>query len=411
MFKYSREGVSVFAVLDRRRAKTNGLYPVKIEVVEHRRQKYYPAGVDMSQKDWDRIFSGEGDVTCRRLVEDRLFSVISEVSRLIGLGGFSFYALDIRLGRQGACSLNSILAQLAEEFRRGNRANTYYRYRSTLHGVEAYAGKAVALSSITVEWLRGCERFWLSSGKKLTTVSIYMKGIKRVFTKAVSDGLIDEYSSPFRRNGYRIPRASGRKLALSVEQIKKIIEFHGDPGLEKWRDMWLFSYLCNGINFRDMLYLRYANIVDGEIWFTRSKTRNSASARTVKAPLTGEMLRIIDNIGNPFRGDPNEFIFKFAVEAEDDFEITLNVRKVVARCNHALACIARELDIPRFTTYSARHSFASILQRKGVDITYISECLGHTNVLITQHYLAGFDKEDRIRNAALLTDFEMRERI
>lgn len=42
MLKISKDGVSVIAVLDRRRAKKSGVFPVKIEVVYNRIQKYYP---------------------------------------------------------------------------------------------------------------------------------------------------------------------------------------------------------------------------------------------------------------------------------------------------------------------------------------------------------------------------------
>ena len=41
MLKISKDGVSVIAVLDRRRAKKSGVFPVKIEVVYNRIQKYY----------------------------------------------------------------------------------------------------------------------------------------------------------------------------------------------------------------------------------------------------------------------------------------------------------------------------------------------------------------------------------
>ncbi len=33
MFKYSKDGVSVLTILDTRRAKINGLFPVKVQVV------------------------------------------------------------------------------------------------------------------------------------------------------------------------------------------------------------------------------------------------------------------------------------------------------------------------------------------------------------------------------------------
>ena len=78
----------------------------------------------------------------------------------------------------------------------------------------------------------------------------------------------------------------------------------------------------------------------------------------------------------------------------------------ISRCNRALAKIASELGIPKFTTYSARHSFASMLNWRGVDISYISESLGHSSLSVTERYLAGFSHADRVRNAALLTDFQ-----
>ena len=81
----------------------------------------------------------------------------------------------------------------------------------------------------------------------------------------------------FGRNRFEIPSAEGRKLALTLEQIKRLVTYtDGREETELYRDMWFFSYLCNGINFRDMLYLTYGNIVDGEICFVRAKTINSS---------------------------------------------------------------------------------------------------------------------------------------
>ena len=44
MYKYSKDGISVLSVLDARRAKKSGLFPVKIQVIHNRRQKYYSTG-------------------------------------------------------------------------------------------------------------------------------------------------------------------------------------------------------------------------------------------------------------------------------------------------------------------------------------------------------------------------------
>ncbi|WP_369689225.1 tyrosine-type recombinase/integrase [Butyricimonas sp. Marseille-P3923] len=44
-------------------------------------------------------------------------------------------------------------------------------------------------------------------------------------------------------------------------------------------------------------------------------------------------------------------------------------------------------------TYVARHSFATVLRRSGVNVGIISESLGHTDLKTTQIYLDSFENE------------------
>ena len=44
-------------------------------------------------------------------------------------------------------------------------------------------------------------------------------------------------------------------------------------------------------------------------------------------------------------------------------------------------------------TYMARHSFATILKKSGVNIGIISQALGHQDIKTTQIYLSQFDNE------------------
>ncbi|MBV3842088.1 tyrosine-type recombinase/integrase, partial [Bacteroides xylanisolvens] len=77
------------------------------------------------------------------------------------------------------------------------------------------------------------------------------------------------------------------------------------------------------------------------------------------------------------------------------------------KCNRRLKKIAQDIGIFQLTTYTARHSFATVLKRGGAKTSYISESLGHSNLSVTEHYLAYFEKEERIRNAQLLTNFNL----
>lgn len=106
--------------------------------------------------------------------------------------------------------------------------------------------------------------------------------------------------------------------------------------IEEFRDLWVFSYLCNGINFMDLLFLQYSNIMDGEICFVRSKTsRTTKHNKEIHAIITPEMWNIIQKWGNP-RLSPQTYIFKYARGTEDAFEKIRLVRRIITKCNRRL---------------------------------------------------------------------------
>lgn len=404
MYKFCKDGVSVLTVIDKRRMKNNGLYPVKIEVIYKRRQRYYSSGQDVTIDEWETMW------TSRRMHEklvdiERNFNRIrNSVEDLVVRGCFCFANLDARIGKS-YMSVNEAIVLKMNSLRNAGRINSYYRYRSMLHAIESYKGRRIMFDDIDVHWLKRCEEVWADSGKNCTSINIYMKSLRCIYHDAIERGLVNEAQCPFRHGGYKIPASRKRTLALTKEQIRQIIDWDGDRETCYWRDLWVFSYLCNGINFRDMLYLRYGNIIDGEIVFARSKTSSCPNARTVRAIITPLMRDIMERSGNGQDGPSERLIFKHAKGNEDAFKLARVVRIAIISCNKALRRIADDLAIPHFTTYSARHSFATVLRRQGIDIQYISESLGHASLKMTENYLAGFNKEERIRNSRLLIDF------
>lgn len=402
MYRFRRDGISVLAVVDRRRMKNNGLFPVKIEVIYRRIQKYYPTGQDVSIDEWESFYRARRRSRKCASIESSFYVVRNVVEQLAEKGEFTFHRLDARLGRVGE-TVNEAIQQKMRLLMNHGKVNSYYRYRSTLHAIERFAGKKLYFESVTVSWLRKCENTWKTEGLNNTTINIYMKTIKAVFNSALDDGVINESLYPFGKGRYLIPAPTSRKLAMTKEQIEEIRDWKGDQEVEYWRDLWLFSYLCNGINFRDMIFLKYKNIVDGEISFIRSKTAGSTrQARVIHATITPLMSEIMARSGNGSDGDAERFIFRHAKGNEKPLEVSMLVRKVISTCNAALKVLAADLGIPPFSTYSARHSFATVLKKNGTDISFISECLGHTSVTMTENYLAGYDREERRRYAEML---------
>lgn len=400
MYRFSKDGVSVLTILDRRRVKNTGAFPVKIEVVFRRHQKYYPAGEDVRIEEWECMWGKRAETKRCCHIADAFLRIKVEVETLIDKGQFSFQALDMRLSR-GADDVIAAMDNKMSELLADGKVNSYYRYRSTARAIERFAGRSVPFGCVDLPWLKRCERFWRAKGMSATTINIYMRTLKCVCAHAVDCGIIKENAFPFGKMRYKIPTASVRKEALSKEQIRRIACWNGSTEVGYWRDLWMFSYLCNGINFRDMLYLKYGNIVNGEIVYSRSKTSES-HRKDIRATITPYMYDIMKRSGNGTCGQPNDYIFRHAVKGESPVEIAATVRNAIGACNKALRILARELNLPHFTTYAARHSFATVLQREGADISFISESLGHSSITMTEVYLAGFDRDIRKRNAAML---------
>jgi len=59
--------------------------------------------------------------------------------------------------------------------------------------------------------------------------------------------MLDISYYPFGRGKYEIPTGEGRKLALPLHIIQQIFQYENtaDPTISKYKDLWLFSYLCN----------------------------------------------------------------------------------------------------------------------------------------------------------------------
>lgn len=70
------------------------------------------------------------------------------------------------------------------------------------------------------------------------------------------------------------------------------------------------------------------------------------------------------------------------------------IHKILGKVNKNLKLLAADLGVEaNITTYVARHSFASVLKKSGVNIALISETLGHSDLATTQIYLDSFDNE------------------
>lgn len=406
MYKFSKDRVSVSTVLDTRRIKSNGRYPVKVQVSYQRVQKYYTTGKDLTPDEWKKLPTTKARefVDVREQIEASFAIIRDYVKDLTSAGDFTFENLNLRLKGATTADVNTAMRakyeRLVAEERYGNASICI----SALRCLERFAGSCVRFASITPPWLSKYEVFMRGEGFTQTTISMYLRQLRAVINDAIRMGVVKSTASPFGYGKYEIRTGDSRQLALTLSQIKLIAMYKGSQKMERYRDIWMFIYLCNGINVADLIKLKYSSIQNGELSFIRQKTqRTTKTQKEIRVIVTPMMQQIMDRWGNPPL--PNNYIFPVLQGGETTKERKRKCNTFNTRLNIYTKQLGEELGLGNITTYTARHSFATVLKRSGANIAYISESLGHSSMKTTENYLASFEREEREKNALLLTDF------
>jgi site-specific recombinase XerD len=250
----------------------------------------------------------------------------------------------------------------------------------------------------------------LEKGSSKTTVGIKLRSLRAIFNEAIFKKIIrKEDCYPFGRRLYMLPTSAKRKKALTIEEVEKIFNYNPkNERVEKARDFWLFCYLANGMNAKDMAHLKFKNI-DGEfINFERAKTERSSRDNpiTISAFISPELRAIIDKWGNPDQ-QPDNYIFNVlrpGLNILEQFDVLNHFKTFI---NSGMSTVAKEMNIEKkVSTVVSRHTFSTVLKRSGVNTEFIKESLGHANITTTEHYLGSFEDDTKKAVAGKLTAFK-----
>jgi integrase len=266
--------------------------------------------------------------------------------------------------------------------------------------LEFFSNKEVDITTLTPKKLKEYENWMLSKGTSLATVGVYTRELRALFNQVIDDGLVDRTFYPFGQNKFQPPKGRKIKQALYKEDVIKILQYPADTSTKECfcRDIWIFSYLCNGMNLKDISCLRQSSIKGNMLYFKREKTKKSnRTEKIISVPLTTKAIEIIEKWGN-IKGTYDALLFPI-LEKDDSPEA---VRRKVSNLNGLITDTVQRIAIKvglhqvHITANSARDAFATISAYQGRPLSDISESLGHSSISVTQHYLAGFADEDKM---------------
>ncbi|MEI8202421.1 MAG: site-specific integrase [Bacteroidota bacterium] len=395
------DSVILQTILDQRRPNKEKLFPIRYRITQNRKQFYYGTGMYCSISDWKDIDSKKTEsIKLRNSIKkghdsmkDNIEIVLENNNQL-----FSFEKFNNLTKKNLSDTINSAFLAKIESTKVAGKIGTSIFYGCALQSIIKFKDDKIKFPDITVTWLEKYRDYMINNGASYTTVGMYCRAIRSILNEAIKAGTIREREYPFGKGKFEIPTGEGRNMALTIQQVGELMRTDVSITESKYRDLWFFSYLCNGINIADLCRLKHSDIKSDIISFYRQKTINTLKKKVkIEAVMLPQMKQIIERWNEGKK--QSEYLFPFLNGIADPVQIKKTVQNVTRMINEHIKRIAMRIGINEISTYTARHSYATVLKRSGTSISFISESLGHTDTKTTQSYLDSFEKDEQIKNA------------
>lgn len=413
-------------ILDKRRTKDNGKFPVKLRVYNKnnniKKVKFYPLDLDLTEQKFNTIWVNpenkrlRGENSDMRLKLQMIETKANAEAKQLAV--FDFSRFETILFRKSSDKNNvKYHFELAIKNKLDrNKIGTAESYRCALNSLTEFSNKdnnkkdssifdKLTFEGITVDWLKTYENYMLENGKSFTTVAIYTRTLRVVFNNAIENNDLNKEIYPFGKNKYKIPKSKKVKKALSSAQLTVLFDAKGLSESENQaKDFWFFSYACNGMNFKDIALLKYSDIKEDRFSYYRAKTLDKTTEKTeIVIYLTDFTEGVIAKYGNR---NKTGFVFNILSLDDTSREQYRKIKNFTRMTNQHLKKLAIRHDLPdTISGYWARHSFATNSLRKGATMEFISEALNHSDLSVTKNYFAGFEDKAKKEFANSLLDF------
>ena len=418
------ETVCMSLTLDTRRL--NESLPVSVRVNSNRRTYYYRTGLLCTLEEWDKLCKANGKgaskLTSAWKTKESQIAIYDRVketiTNLINKGTFTLELLKSQLTGRSDKSFSDVWLSIIEKKKAGTKEAYKYAYASFTQ----YAGKNVQFDRISPELIEGWEAYMKKNGCGSTTIGMYTRAIRVAIRECIKTGLVKEVQYPFgKKCDGKITIQKGKKRIsnyINIDTIKSLMNFTppiGGKWNEQYRsnvrkgiDMWIFSYLANGMNMADIALLTYDEYHfqsgEKELRFIRRKTQDrTEEVIEIIIPIIDEVRAIINKWG--VKPELNKRIFPWILGEEPitDTIILKRVRQENKNVLERIQAACKELGIPQKISMTwSRHSFATNALQAGVPKEYISAAMGHSIKSTTDLYIGLYPMEQRAEYSRML---------
>lgn len=390
--------IKVKVIIDKRSTMQDGTHPLKVYINNNGTRKYYGFEIGFKGKNITSLKESTFMNTrkdnprepYKRLkmllneVENRAYKIVNDLE-VFSFKEFEkhFYKLD---EDNDVFSFFDNIIKKKESLQKLRTADSY---KST----KAFLGKFVPEGKLTFNkinnsFLEDFEIFSKKEGLSTNGFAVYLRTLKALYNSYYREN--DKIPKIHAFGKFKIKSVKPQKRALSSDQIKKISEYECDhlPDVLEAKQIFILSYLMMGINYNDLVQIKWDQIKEGRIYWVRQKTSEPLSVK-----LNDKIQEILDYLKK--QCSESEYILSVLDPSLSPVTIKNRTKKALKRYNKQLQIIAEELKLEvKLTSYFARHSYATQLLRNGQPVALISQGLGHRDIKTTENYLSGFETSD-----------------
>lgn len=263
----------------------------------------------------------------------------------------------------------------AERMQKQARHKTAANYLTAARSLSRFLDNSKwRFADITAAMLQCYQRWLCNRGVRLNTVSAYMRSLRSLYNRAAGNAADNPFTAVFTGN------EQTAKRSVTDEEIRRLLALQLDrlPHLAFARDIFMFSFMAMGMPFVDIAYLKWQQIHDGVLHYARHKTGHKVCVAI--EPYMAEIISRHTTQGC-------EYVFPMLADTTAD-TIHHTYLKRLRAYNYALHRLSLLIGSNRtLSSYVARHSWASLAYRSGIDISLIAKAMGHTKLSTTLIYI------------------------
>lgn len=280
---------------------------------------------------------------------------------------------------------SAYMAFCVESLEKEGRFGTAHVYRAVLRRLLDFCGsRPLGFPQLTSGWLRRFQNYLLERRLRWNTISTYMRMLRAVYFRAVDERLA-EFRPRLFRDVYTGTRVECKRAVEEVVLRRLCATPQTDSRLENARRLFLLLFMLRGIPFVDIAYLRPCDLQGDVLFYRHRKTGTGLRVRVER-----EAMALLRGLQSSDSCSPYLFPFVRRVGA-DGYRQYQNALRTF---NRRLKQLAASMGINGgLSSYSARHSWATLANFKHYQLELICNAMGHSSVKVTETYFKPYADE------------------